>query len=383
MPQSMVRLSAGRESMSEATQALCFLAGANSIFTGDKLLTTANAGDGADAALFAKLGLAPMVERRTDAGRRPGLNGRAGVNHASPTSGSCAGSCLPCTKGKAGKSPARRPTCRNMCWSGAAQPQLGLRRLPWRDRRAWHPPQFHRQARPFSLADGQVHEGHGRDPRRSQPAVQLCRPGRRRIRPPRGNGAGHRARGKPNLDRPLEIGILSYRPGGGRSGGPGVDRSGERIGRVGKPIVLSGDQRADMRRIADFYRQHAAGQSAFRRNRPRPATAAGFPIRQHKGKAGADDPIPPHRQPRRNRLPDHAHRRAGSGSAPSRSIPTPTPARSTSARPMRRVHIGPSPARESYLARRHDHRRRAGDGRRGHPPRLWLPVRERRLSPRP
>jgi biotin synthase len=60
MPRSMVRLSAGRESMSEATQALCFLAGANSIFTGDKLLTTANAGDSKDAALFAKLGLRPM-----------------------------------------------------------------------------------------------------------------------------------------------------------------------------------------------------------------------------------------------------------------------------------------------------------------------------------
>jgi biotin synthase len=60
MPLSMVRLSAGRESMSEATQALCFMAGANSIFTGDKLLTTGNAGESADAALFAKLGLAPM-----------------------------------------------------------------------------------------------------------------------------------------------------------------------------------------------------------------------------------------------------------------------------------------------------------------------------------
>ena len=60
MPNSMVRLSAGRESMSEATQALCFLAGANSIFTGDKLLTTANAGDDKDAALLAKLGLKPM-----------------------------------------------------------------------------------------------------------------------------------------------------------------------------------------------------------------------------------------------------------------------------------------------------------------------------------
>jgi biotin synthase len=60
MPHSMVRLSAGRESMSEATQALCFLAGANSIFTGDKLLTTGNAGAGADAALFEKLGLRAM-----------------------------------------------------------------------------------------------------------------------------------------------------------------------------------------------------------------------------------------------------------------------------------------------------------------------------------
>jgi len=60
MPLSMVRLSAGRENMSEATQALCFMAGANSIFTGDKLLTAANAGDDKDAALMVKLGLKPM-----------------------------------------------------------------------------------------------------------------------------------------------------------------------------------------------------------------------------------------------------------------------------------------------------------------------------------
>ena len=60
MPMSMVRLSAGRESMSESTQALCFMAGANSIFTGDKLLTAANAGDDKDAAMLAKLGLVPM-----------------------------------------------------------------------------------------------------------------------------------------------------------------------------------------------------------------------------------------------------------------------------------------------------------------------------------
>lgn len=60
MPRSMVRLSAGRESMSEACQALCFMAGANSIFTGDTLLTTPNAGDDSDGALFAKLGIVPM-----------------------------------------------------------------------------------------------------------------------------------------------------------------------------------------------------------------------------------------------------------------------------------------------------------------------------------
>ncbi|MEJ5978882.1 biotin synthase BioB [Novosphingobium sp. PS1R-30] len=61
MPLSMVRLSAGRESMSESTQALCFLAGANSIFTGDTLLTAPNAGDDADGVLFAKLGLRAMA----------------------------------------------------------------------------------------------------------------------------------------------------------------------------------------------------------------------------------------------------------------------------------------------------------------------------------
>ncbi len=57
----MVRLSAGRESMSDAAQALCFMAGANSIFTGDKLLTAPNAGDDEDAALFEQLGLRPLA----------------------------------------------------------------------------------------------------------------------------------------------------------------------------------------------------------------------------------------------------------------------------------------------------------------------------------
>jgi len=61
MPKSMVRLSAGRESMSESTQALCFMAGANSIFTGDKLLTAPNAGDDRDAAMLDRLGLVAMA----------------------------------------------------------------------------------------------------------------------------------------------------------------------------------------------------------------------------------------------------------------------------------------------------------------------------------
>jgi biotin synthase len=57
MPTSYVRLSAGRQSMHEGIQALCFLAGANSIFYGEKLLTTGNPEAEADKALFAKLGI--------------------------------------------------------------------------------------------------------------------------------------------------------------------------------------------------------------------------------------------------------------------------------------------------------------------------------------
>jgi biotin synthase len=60
MPSSFVRLSAGREAMTDEAQALCFLAGANSIFHGDRLLTTKNAAVSRDEALFAKLGLRPL-----------------------------------------------------------------------------------------------------------------------------------------------------------------------------------------------------------------------------------------------------------------------------------------------------------------------------------
>lgn len=57
LPASRIRLSAGRLDMSDETQALCFMAGANSVFSGDKLLTTPNPGADRDGALFARLGL--------------------------------------------------------------------------------------------------------------------------------------------------------------------------------------------------------------------------------------------------------------------------------------------------------------------------------------
>jgi biotin synthase len=60
-PKSVVRIAAGREHMSRELQALCFLAGANSIFVGARLLTTANPGRDKDDALLAELGLRPMA----------------------------------------------------------------------------------------------------------------------------------------------------------------------------------------------------------------------------------------------------------------------------------------------------------------------------------
>ena len=67
MPASRVRLSAGRTGMSEEIQALCFLAGANSIFCGEKLLTTPNSSQDADMRLLERLGLKATVNSRGDA----------------------------------------------------------------------------------------------------------------------------------------------------------------------------------------------------------------------------------------------------------------------------------------------------------------------------
>ncbi len=71
MPQSYVRLSAGRQEMNDQTQALCFFAGANSIFYGEKLLTTGNPDHERDVALFARLGIEPDQPQLTDSKLSP------------------------------------------------------------------------------------------------------------------------------------------------------------------------------------------------------------------------------------------------------------------------------------------------------------------------
>ena len=82
MPKSMVRLSAGRETMSDELQALCFAAGANSIFHGEKLLTTGNPDTGRDQALFERLGLRPM---QVDAVRDDSIDACTATVHAGIT----------------------------------------------------------------------------------------------------------------------------------------------------------------------------------------------------------------------------------------------------------------------------------------------------------
>ncbi len=85
LPESYVRLSAGREAMSDELQALCFMAGANSIFYGDKLLTAGNAGVRRDDALFARLDLVPEHTADHDhtggTDKGPALYGNACASH--------------------------------------------------------------------------------------------------------------------------------------------------------------------------------------------------------------------------------------------------------------------------------------------------------------
>ena len=85
MPATVIRLSAGRTEMDEATQAMCFLAGANSIFVGDELLTTPNPGEATDARLLGKLGLEPLRRAETEragcgSGRAADADGATGTS---------------------------------------------------------------------------------------------------------------------------------------------------------------------------------------------------------------------------------------------------------------------------------------------------------------
>ncbi len=87
MPESHVRLSAGRTGMSDEMQAMCFFAGANSIFVGDTLLTKDNPGEDQDMRLFARLGLKPMAaheHRPEDRPAAPGEAQREALRRADP-----------------------------------------------------------------------------------------------------------------------------------------------------------------------------------------------------------------------------------------------------------------------------------------------------------
>jgi biotin synthase len=83
MPRAHVRLSAGRSAMSEEMQALCFLAGANSIFYGDKLLTTENPEEHQDRELFEKLGITPEPAKEVCSSPLPQGEGRVRVGSLS------------------------------------------------------------------------------------------------------------------------------------------------------------------------------------------------------------------------------------------------------------------------------------------------------------
>ena len=83
MPAAHVRLSAGREAMSDELQALCFIAGANSMFYGEKLLTTGNPDVERDQNLFARLGLKPEASSAQLGERRSTVRAAA---HRAPAS---------------------------------------------------------------------------------------------------------------------------------------------------------------------------------------------------------------------------------------------------------------------------------------------------------
>jgi biotin synthase len=89
MPASHVRLSAGREGMSDEVQALCFLAGANSIFYGEKLLTTGNPDVVRDQQLFARLGL--MAEGTKGEGSDGHANGHGQARVAAASTSAAGG----------------------------------------------------------------------------------------------------------------------------------------------------------------------------------------------------------------------------------------------------------------------------------------------------
>jgi len=83
MPRSVVRLSAGREEMSDEMQAMCFFAGANSVFYGERLLTTDGASAQSDEKLFASLGMKTSLEKKKSCANKNKHHGEAASSTAS------------------------------------------------------------------------------------------------------------------------------------------------------------------------------------------------------------------------------------------------------------------------------------------------------------
>ena len=139
-----------------------------------------------------------------------------------------------------------------------------------------------------------------------------------------------------------------------------------------RPAVAGQRQAADRREIDAAGRTMPLAEATVGdaspthpRHRPRARRASRAFLEKRKPAWVAAERVrqDPDRQPRRDRLPGRPHRRGGWASAPSRSIPTPTATRCTSRMADEAVHIGPPPARESYLRRRQrSSRRRSATG---------------------
>ena len=217
-------------------------------------------------------------------------------------------------------------------------------------------------ANPVPLADLGVANGDGadqRDVRRRSPRMTPPRSARR-CGPKAGDRRHRRAADGSGAIKHIELGRIRRRHQARRGA---VSKSGC----TDPAIEIDGDIAMVWSALYFYHRRQAqhCGTDHFdcvredwRVEDPEHHLVAARPTRC--GGADVHDPLPPHRQSRRDRLPDHPHRARAWASAPSRSIRTPTPRRCMSAQADEAVHIGPSPGARKLSGRREDHRRRQG-----------------------